>query len=56
MVLQSYHEYVRGYDAANSSGNPICPIGENAAFCAGWGDNSGYDDEGCADTPTRTIH
>jgi len=55
MLMQVHHEYVKGSDAANSSGNPICPIGENAVFCQGWGDNAGYDDEGCADTPTGNV-
>jgi hypothetical protein len=55
LIMQIHHEYVKGYDAANNTDNPICPIGNNAVFCQGWGDNNGYDDEGCADEPLANI-
>jgi hypothetical protein len=47
MMIKTHQEYLRGYNAANGSGN-LCPIGENAAFCTGWYNNNGEDYE-CGD-------
>jgi hypothetical protein len=50
MILQSHQEYLRGYNAANDSGNSMCPISENAAFCRGWdSNNDDYGDQDCGD-------
>jgi hypothetical protein len=35
MILKAHQGYLRGYNAANGSGNSMCPIGENTAFCQG---------------------
>ncbi|MGB6529791.1 MAG: hypothetical protein WBF33_16925 [Candidatus Nitrosopolaris sp.] len=40
IILQLHEQYLRGYNAANGSGNSMCPIGNNAAFCQGWDENN----------------
>jgi hypothetical protein len=44
MMIKAHEQYNMGYKAANASGN-LCPIGENAAFCTGWYNNNGEDQE-----------
>jgi hypothetical protein len=50
MILQAHEQYLAGAKAANDSGNSMCPIGENIAFCRGWDNNNGdYGDWDCGD-------
>lgn len=50
IILQLHEQYLRGYNAANGSGNSMCPIGNNAAFCQGWDENNGdYGESDCGD-------
>lgn len=42
MIVSAHEQYLAGAKAANDSGNSMCPIGQNAAFCRGW-DNNNYD-------------
>ncbi len=49
-LLQAHAQYLAGAKAANGSGSSMCPIGSNAAFCAGWDSNNGdYGDWDCGD-------
>jgi hypothetical protein len=47
VILKAHQEYLRGDDMANGTENPICPIGSDAAFCAGWSDGNGFVDRKC---------
>ena len=50
MIMKAHQEYLRGSNAANGSGNSMCPIGENTAFCTGWdGNNDDYGNWDCGD-------
>ena len=40
----------------DGSGTSMCPIGYNAAFCAGWdSNNDDYGGQDCADQPLANI-
>ena len=54
MILKAHQEYLRGYNAVNGSGNSMCPISENAAFCHGWDSNN--DDYGICDCSDNYIN
>jgi hypothetical protein len=43
MILQAHEQLLAGAKAANGSGNSMCPIGSNQAFCTGWDSNNGVD-------------
>ncbi|MFZ0512304.1 MAG: hypothetical protein WAM14_11915 [Candidatus Nitrosopolaris sp.] len=48
MILSAHQQYLAGSKAA--TGNSMCPIGENAAFCAGWDNNNDdYGGQDCGD-------
>jgi hypothetical protein len=47
MILKAHEQYLTGEKAANNSGTSMCPIGSNAAFCAGYDNNN--DDYGGVD-------
>jgi hypothetical protein len=47
MILKAHEQYLAGEKAANNSGTSMCPIGSNAAFCAGYDNNN--DDYGGVD-------
>jgi hypothetical protein len=50
MIVKAHQEYLRGYNAANHSGNSMCPIGQNIAFCRGWNNNNDdYGGQDCGD-------
>jgi lipoprotein NlpI len=56
MIIQAKEQYNAGAKAANDSGNTMCPIGNNAAFCQGWdSQNDDYGGQDCADTPLANI-
>jgi tetratricopeptide (TPR) repeat protein len=56
MILQAKEQYDAGAKAANGSGNSMCPIGNNAAFCQGWdSNNDDYGNSDCADEPLANI-
>jgi hypothetical protein len=41
---------LKGYNAANDSGNSMYPIGQNTAFCRGWDNNNDdYGGQDCGD-------
>jgi Flp pilus assembly protein TadD len=54
-LLRAHQQYIVGAKAASNVSSPICPMGENAAYCLGWANNNTFDDEGCADSPTANI-
>jgi hypothetical protein len=50
MILKAHDQILAGENAANGSGNSMCPIGENAAFCRGWDNNNDdYGNQDCSD-------
>jgi hypothetical protein len=50
MIVKAHEQYLAGANAANGSGNSMCPIGANAAFCQGWDSNNGdYGGSDCGD-------
>jgi hypothetical protein len=56
MILKAHDQILAGAKAANSSGNSMCPIGENAAFCRGWdSNNDDYGTGDCSDSPLANI-
>jgi hypothetical protein len=56
MIVQAQEQYNAGAKAANGTGASMCPIGENAVFCAGWdSNNDDYGGQDCADTPLANI-
>jgi hypothetical protein len=54
MILKAHEQLLAGEKAA--TGNSMCPIGENAAFCAGWDNNNAdYGGQFCSDQPLANI-
>jgi hypothetical protein len=56
MILKAHDQLLAGENAANGSGNSMCPIGNNAVFCNGWDSNNGdYGGQDCSDSPLANI-
>jgi hypothetical protein len=56
MILKAHDQLLAGENAANGSGNSMCPIGNNAVFCRGWDSNNGdYGCQDCSDSRLANI-
>ena len=55
-LLRAHQQYIAGAKMANNVSSPICPIGENAAFCLGWANNNTNEDEGCSEEPVSFAY
>jgi hypothetical protein len=54
IILKAHQQYLLGSKAA--TGNSMCPIGENAAFCGGYEDyNDDYGGQDCSDSPLSNL-
>jgi hypothetical protein len=54
MILSAHNQFLAGEKAA--TGNSMCPLGENAAFCQGWNNNNhDYGAQDCGNQNTTVL-